>query len=90
MSETTKTTTSRRAFLKSTGRIAAASALATAAVPHVHAAENNTIQVALLGCGAVQQRAGFLARRILLQDRLEGGHGQGPVLVAQGLLTALE
>jgi predicted dehydrogenase len=50
MSETTPTVTSRREFLKNTGRVAAASALA-AAVPHVHAAENNTIQVALIGCG---------------------------------------
>ncbi len=44
-------TTSRRNFLKNTGRIAAASALAGIALPHVHAAENNTIQVALIGCG---------------------------------------
>jgi len=51
MSETTKSTTSRREFLKNTGRIAAASALTAGAVPHVHAAENNTIQVALIGCG---------------------------------------
>ncbi|MBN2474629.1 MAG: Gfo/Idh/MocA family oxidoreductase [Pirellulales bacterium] len=51
MSETTKASTSRREFLKSTGRVAAASALAAAAVPRVHAAENNTIQVALIGCG---------------------------------------
>ena len=50
MSETTKGGTSRREFLKNTGRIAAVSALA-GAVPHVHAAENNTIQVALIGCG---------------------------------------
>ena len=41
----------RREFLKNTGRVAAASALAGMAVPHVHAAENNTIQVALVGCG---------------------------------------
>ena len=51
MSETTKSVTSRRTFLKDTGRVAAASALATAAVPRVHAAENNTIQLALVGCG---------------------------------------
>ncbi len=44
-------TASRREFLKNTGRIAAASALAGIAVPHVHAAESNTIQVALIGCG---------------------------------------
>jgi predicted dehydrogenase len=42
---------SRREFLKNTGRVAAASVLAGMAVPYVHAAENNTIQVALIGCG---------------------------------------
>ena len=41
----------RREFLKTTGRIAAASALAGVAVPSVHAAEQNTIQLALVGCG---------------------------------------
>jgi len=51
MSQTSNSATSRREFLKHTGRIAAASALAGAAVPPVHAAENNTIQVALIGCG---------------------------------------
>lgn len=44
-------TPSRREFLKNTGRIAAASTLAGVVVPHVHAAENNTIQLALIGCG---------------------------------------
>jgi predicted dehydrogenase len=43
--------TSRRQFLKNTGRVAAASALAGVALPHVHAAENNTLQLALIGCG---------------------------------------
>lgn len=43
--------TSRRDFLKTTGQLAAASALAGVALPHVHAAENNTIQLALIGCG---------------------------------------
>jgi predicted dehydrogenase len=46
-----ESSTSRREFLKETGRIAAASALAGVAIPHVHAAENNTVQVALVGCG---------------------------------------
>ena len=41
----------RRTFIKSTGRFAAASALAGMALPHVHAAENNTIQLALIGSG---------------------------------------
>ena len=51
MSETQNTSTSRRQFIKSSGQIAAASALAGVALPHVHAVENNTIQLALVGCG---------------------------------------
>lgn len=42
---------SRREFLGTSGRIAAASALGMVAVPAVHAAENNTLKVALVGCG---------------------------------------
>jgi predicted dehydrogenase len=42
---------SRRGFIESTGRIAAASVLAGVAVPRVHAAENNTLRIALIGCG---------------------------------------
>jgi predicted dehydrogenase len=42
---------SRREFLARGGKAAAASALAVAAVPHVHAAEDNTIRLALIGCG---------------------------------------
>ena len=51
MNETTNRGTSRREFLKNSGQIAAATTLVGLAVPHVHAAENNTIQVALIGCG---------------------------------------
>ncbi len=51
MSNTHRFVTSRREFLQQTGGIAVASALAATAIPHVHAAENNTIQVALIGCG---------------------------------------
>jgi predicted dehydrogenase len=43
--------TSRRDFLKHTGRLAAASALAGVALPRVHAAGSDLIQVALIGCG---------------------------------------
>jgi predicted dehydrogenase len=43
--------TTRREFLKTTGRLAAASALAGMTVPHVHAQGNETVQVALVGCG---------------------------------------
>src|SRR5262245_26216009 len=51
MNETQTHLTSRRQFIKSTSKLAAASALAGLAIPHVHAAENNTLQIALVGCG---------------------------------------
>jgi len=42
---------SRRDFLKTSGTIVTAGALLGSMVPHVHAAEDNTINVALIGCG---------------------------------------
>ncbi|HOY57688.1 MAG TPA: Gfo/Idh/MocA family oxidoreductase [Verrucomicrobiota bacterium] len=51
MNDTLDHLTSRREFLKSTSRVAAASALAGVALPHVHAAEDSTLQLALIGCG---------------------------------------
>jgi len=42
---------SRREFLKTTGRLAAVSALAGTTLPHVHAAGSDLIQLALIGCG---------------------------------------
>jgi predicted dehydrogenase len=41
----------RREFLKTTGTIAATGAILSMKIPHVYAAENNTIQLALVGCG---------------------------------------
>lgn len=41
----------RREFLRNTITLAGASALAGVALPHVHASEDNTIQLALIGCG---------------------------------------
>ncbi|NLE57749.1 MAG: gfo/Idh/MocA family oxidoreductase, partial [Planctomycetes bacterium] len=51
MSQDKESRASRREFLSASGRIAAASALGLTAIPAVHAAENNTIKVALVGCG---------------------------------------
>jgi predicted dehydrogenase len=51
MSETMQNSTSRREFLKTTAQVAAASTLAAGFVPRMYAAENNTIQLALIGCG---------------------------------------
>ncbi|MCK4292132.1 MAG: Gfo/Idh/MocA family oxidoreductase [Planctomycetes bacterium] len=42
---------SRRDFLKFSGHLAAASALAGVAAPRCYAAENSTIKLALVGCG---------------------------------------
>jgi len=46
-----KPSTTRRDFLKTTGQVAATSALAGIAIPSVHAGEDNTIRVALVGAG---------------------------------------
>ena len=51
MNHSNQSLQSRREFLHTTGRIAAASALAGLTVPHVHAAGSDLIQVALIGCG---------------------------------------
>jgi predicted dehydrogenase len=42
---------SRRRFIQTTGKLAAVSALANVAIPNVHAAGSDLIQVALIGCG---------------------------------------
>jgi predicted dehydrogenase len=42
---------SRRQFLKNSGTVAAAATVVGMVVPSVHAAEDNTIRVALVGCG---------------------------------------
>jgi predicted dehydrogenase len=51
MNETPNKATTRREFLKTSSQIAAASALAGIALPHVHAQGSDTVQVALIGCG---------------------------------------
>jgi len=51
VTDTPKRNPTRRDVMKTTGKVAVASALASLAVPHVHAGENNTIQIALVGCG---------------------------------------
>jgi len=50
-SQTKQNKTSRREFLTQTGRAVAGTVLAGAALPFVHAAEDNTIRLALVGCG---------------------------------------
>ncbi|MBP9900682.1 MAG: twin-arginine translocation signal domain-containing protein, partial [Verrucomicrobia bacterium] len=43
--------TTRREFLKHTSQLAAITALTGTALPYVHAAGSDMIQVALIGCG---------------------------------------
>src|SRR5580658_2339357 len=85
MNESSSVST-RREFIKTTGRIAAASALAGVAVPYVHAASEDTIQVALVGCGgrgtgAAAQAMGvkrgpvkLVAMADVFEDRLNDSH----------------
>ncbi len=87
MSSPRNKSVSRRAFLKNAGRVAAATTLAASMVPHVHAAENNTIQVALIGCGgrgtgaaeqAMSVKKGpvkLVAMADVFADRLNGSYG---------------
>src|ERR1043165_3359711 len=52
MNETpSSSVSSRREFLKTTGKLAAASALAGVSLPSVHAAGSDLIQICLIGCG---------------------------------------
>ena len=51
MSEPTPNITSRRDFLKNTGRLATTSVLAAGLTSRMYAAENNTIKIVLIGCG---------------------------------------
>ncbi|MCI0461980.1 MAG: Gfo/Idh/MocA family oxidoreductase [Gemmataceae bacterium] len=83
MSETNKGGLSRRELMKTTGQVAAATALASAVIPAVHAGENNMIKVALVGCGgrgtgaaaqALATRSGpiqLVAMADVFQERLD-------------------
>jgi len=86
MNETSNSLTTRREFIKTTGRLAAASALAGVAIPHVHAASGGVIQLALIGCGgrgtgaaanALAAKGGplkLVAMADVFQNRLSGSY----------------
>lgn len=83
MTDQSQPSSSRRDFLKSTGTIAAATTLVAGSVPHVHAADDSTIKVALIGCGGRGTGAAANALRVsngptklvamadVFQDRLD-------------------
>ncbi len=76
----------RREFLKTSGQIAAVSALAGVSIPFVHAASSETINIALVGCGgrgtgaaknAMDQTGppiNLVAMADIFQHRLQGSH----------------
>ncbi len=88
MSETGNRVSSRREFLKNTGRVTAATALVGGAAQHVHAAEDNTIKVALIGCGGRGTGAAsnalsvdngpikLVAMADVFENKLNGSHGR--------------
>jgi predicted dehydrogenase len=80
--------TTRRDFLKTTGKAAAVSALAGIVLPHVHAQDSQTINVALVGCGgrgtgaaanALSANEGpikLVAMADVYKSKLDGSYGQ--------------
>jgi predicted dehydrogenase len=86
LSDSTNSGLTRRDLMKQTGRLAVASALAGVAVPFVHAAADDTIQIALVGCGgrgtgaaenALASKQGptkLVAMADVFTDRLNSSH----------------
>ena len=84
--QNTSSSTTRREFLKSAGQIASGTALAGVVLPHVHAAETSTIQLALIGCGgrgcgaavdafnSVNGPVKLVAMADLFEDRITTGY----------------
>ncbi len=86
MNESSNSLSTRREFIKTTGRIAAVSALAGVALPRVHAAGSDLVQIALVGCGgrgsgaainALNSKGGemkLVAMADVFEDRLNGSY----------------
>jgi predicted dehydrogenase len=86
VSDSTNGGLTRRDMIKTTGKIAVASALAGVAIPHVHAAGSDVIQLALVGCGGRGTGAAENAMRVqtgptklvamadVFEERLENSH----------------
>jgi predicted dehydrogenase len=66
MSETASKKSSRREFLKNTTKIAAASAIAGPIGSRIYAAQNNTIKIALVGCGG--RGSGAASQALLVKN----------------------
>ena len=51
MSDSVNSPLTRRELLKTTGKVAVATALANVVLPRMYAGESNTVSLALVGCG---------------------------------------
>ncbi len=87
MTENSASVTPRREFLKNTARVAAASALAGVVIPKVHAGEDNTIRLAIVGCGGrgsgavanAMSAGGLVADNSFGAQGVEDAKSSGPV-----------
>ncbi len=80
--------TTRRDLFRNTGQLAAASALARVAIPQAHAGEDNTIKLAIVGCGrrgtgavgnalsVPGENVELIAMADLFSDRLDSSYKQ--------------
>lgn len=66
MNDSSNPLSTRREFIKTTGRMAAVSALAGVTLPKVHAAGSSLIQLALVGCGG--RGTGAAANALSVKD----------------------
>ena len=66
MNEINEKNTSRREFLKDTGRIAASSTIVAGIAPSLYARSSNTIRLALIGCGG--RGAGAAVNALSVRD----------------------
>jgi predicted dehydrogenase len=86
MNESSNSSITRREFIKTTTRAAAVSALAGVALPQVHAAGSDLVQIALIGCGgrgggaavnALSSKGGptkLVAMADVFEDKLAGSY----------------
>jgi predicted dehydrogenase len=74
MSDVRPNATPRREFIKQSARIAAASAMAGLVVPRVHAGEDHTIQLALIGSGG--RGSGAIANAMSAGGLVLGDEGE--------------
>ena len=72
----------RREFIETTGKVTAASALAGVAIPHVHAAVDDTVKVALVGAGGRGTGAASNALSV------SAGHGPTKLVAAADIFES--